>query len=429
MKKFLAILLVALMLVSVTACGSSSSSNDVADNGNEGNNETVEVAQGVTDTTVKVANSTAVSGAYAPVGVPFKFGMEAYFAMVNEAGGINGRKIEFIHKDDEFKAENGKAFLEEFINDEKVFAIVGHFGTPVVGATLEDLKEVGIPAVYFATGIGALYNEDATGDNGRNIYPVQPIYNMEGRIMASYAKGYFKAKKVGIIYSTDDAGKDICSGAEQEAKNLGLELVVETIQPGATDATAQVAKMKGCDMVIAAAIQATFPTIIKEMEKQDIMVPVITTYVNVSATLTTNNAEHVQKLMHTESAGIYGLGWVDLSGRDETVVKTTEDWMAWMEKVGATAIDMNAYAMTGWIASSFFCEGLTRVGDKPLTWDNYMDALEEAPIKNPFGGYIDFANGARLGTQEMNLSRMDDTVDGGWVEEQPIQSMEAILAA
>ncbi|MGV2644765.1 ABC transporter substrate-binding protein, partial [Clostridium perfringens] len=123
------------------------------------------------------------------------------FKMVNEGGGVKGRKIEYVHQDDEFNPEKGKAILDKLVNDEKVFSIVGHFGTPVVGATLDDLKEIGIPSVYFATGTGILYNENATKGQGDNIFPVQPVYPMEGRIMAAWAKGEFKADKIGVIYT------------------------------------------------------------------------------------------------------------------------------------------------------------------------------------------------------------------------------------
>ena len=160
------------------------------------------------------------------------------------------------------------------------------------------------------------------------------------------------------------------------------------------------------------------------MEKQSLIVPVITSYVNVSAVFTTTTGPFVQKLMKSDDAGIYGLGWADMSPSEDMTMFT-----GYMTSIGANVDEINSYSVSGWIAASFFCEGLTRVGDKPLTWDNYISALEEAPVKNPFGGYIDYANGARLGTQEMNLGRMDDTVDGGWYEIQPIQPMEDILTA
>lgn len=432
MKKILSTLLVLMMVFSLFACApqaeTTASEQPAATEATEEAaapeaTAAAEPQQGVTDTEVLIANSIAVSGAYAPVGIPFKYGMEAYFKMVNDNGGIAGRTIKYIHTDDEFSPEKGIAAFEKFYYDDKVFAIVGHFGTPVVAATLDEMKTLGIPTVYYATGIGQLYQEKAEGTN-RSSFPIQPIYTTEGQVMIAYAKGYFQAKTIGVVYTNDDAGKSLFEGIQLAAEKYGVTLVSETIQAGATDASAQVAKVKDCDMVIAAMIQATFPVLIKEMEKQDIMKPVLTTYVNVSKTLTDANAEHVQKLMKTEGAGIYGLGWVD------TTDLTTESFVnfyKYMAEVGATEADMNAFAMTGWIAGSVFCQGLERTG-KDLTWANFMDAMESAPIVNPFGGSVDFSNGQRKGTTEMNLSKMDDTAASGWTLIIPIKSIDDILA-
>ncbi len=432
MKKIVSLILVFLMLGAVFACAPQTQTAAAEPAATEATQETAAEpaateapapTQGVTDTEVLIANSIAVSGAYAPVGVPFKYGMEAYFKMVNDNGGIAGRTIKYIHTDDEFSPEKGIAAFEKFFYDDKVFAIVGHFGTPVVAATLDEMKELGIPTVYYATGIGQLYQDKAEG-NDRSSFPIQPIYTTEGQVMVAYAKGYFNAKTVGVVYTNDDAGKSLFEGISIAAEKYGVTLVSETIQAGATDASAQVAKVKDCDMVIAAMIQATFPVLIKEMEKQDIMKPVLTTYVNVSKTLTDANAEHVQKLMKTEGAGIYGLGWVD------TTDLTTEEFVnfyKYMPLVGATEADMNAFAMTGWIAGSVFCQGLERAG-KDLTWESFMDAMESAPIQNPFGGSVDFSNGQRKGTTEMNLSKMDDSAASGWTLIIPIKSIDDILA-
>ncbi len=432
MKKIVSLILVFLMLGSIFACAPQTQTAAAEPAATEATQEAAAEpaateapapTQGATDTEVLIANSIAVSGAYAPVGVPFKYGMEAYFKMVNDNGGIAGRTIKYIHTDDEFSPEKGIAAFEKFFYDDKVFAIVGHFGTPVVAATLDEMKTLGIPTVYYATGIGQLYQDEAEG-NDRSSFPIQPIYTTEGQVMVAYAKGYFNAKTVGVVYTNDDAGKSLFEGISIAAEKYGVTLVSETIQAGATDASAQVAKVKDCDMVIAAMIQATFPVLIKEMEKQDIMKPVLTTYVNVSKTLTDANAEHVQKLMKTEGAGIYGLGWVD------TTDLTTEEFVnfyKYMPLVGATEADMNAFAMTGWIAGSVFCQGLERAG-KDLTWASFMDAMESAPIQNPFGGSVDFSDGQRKGTTEMNLSKMDDTAASGWTLIIPIKSIDDILA-
>src|SRR5450759_1129808 len=97
--------LATLLALSMAACGQS---------GGSGSTSAGKV-QGITADKVIVANSAATSGAYAPVGVPFLAGMQGYFDMVNKAGGIDGRQIEFRHVDDEFDPAKGSAALTKFI--------------------------------------------------------------------------------------------------------------------------------------------------------------------------------------------------------------------------------------------------------------------------------------------------------------------------
>lgn len=417
MKKIISILASLAITASFAACGTKAPATPAETPAGTPTETPVEVekaAQGVFDDKIIVGNSAATSGNYAPVGVPFNAGIEAYFKMINEGGGVDGRKIEFVHQDDEFDPVKGKAMLNTLVEDEKIFALVGHFGTPVVGATIEDVKDYGIPAVYFATGIGQLYNDKAVGRD-RGIFPVQPIYKNEGQIMVARAVGDFKAKKIGIIYTNDDAGKDLYSGAEKKAKELKVELVAEQVTAGATDVSSAVTAIKNAnvDFVIGAAIQATIPTIVKELAAQNVNKDVITTYVNVSPV--------ISAAVINEVAGkftVYGLGWVDLA--------TSKDALAEFAK-WAPDYATNVYAMTGWIAGHFFTEGLKRV-EGTVTWEKYMDALESAPIKNPFGGTIDYADGNRAGTQEMNLSKVA-TVNGaaGWEPVDGLKSMDVLL--
>lgn len=425
MKKLIALLLAAMMLFSLAACGDKTGTEGTnPPSGTEtkepsGNGEK-QYSQGVTDTTIKIANSAATSGAYAPVGVPFNAGIQAYLDMVNEAGGIDGRKIEFLHTDDEFDPVKGKAALQNFVEDEKVFAIVGHFGTPVVGATIEDLKDYGIPSVYFATGIGQLYAEGAkTNADGYNIFPVQPIYTTEGQIMVARGVGYFNATKIGIIYTNDDAGKDMLTGAEAKCKELGIEYQAEQVTAGSSDVSAAVTAIKnsGADFIVCASIQATMPTIVKELAAQGNTASVITTYVNVS--------DAIPPLVASDIKGkfdVYGNGWVDYYDQDN-LDKYTE----WVSKIDP-AYGMNAYAQTGWIAAHFFCEGLRRIEGQDITWENYMKALESAPIQNPFGGLIDYTNGNRAGTQVMNLSKITTEGEGGWELVDELRSMDELVA-
>ena len=432
MKKILALVLCGCIVLGFSGCegntpsgntGNSGNSGSNASSGNSGSGESSGGghSQGVTDTEIIVANSAAVSGAYAPVGEPFLKGIEAYFEMINDGGGIDGRKIKFIHKDDEFDPVKGKAYLKEFINDDKVFAIVGHFGTPVVGATLNDLKEAGIPAVYFATGMGQLFNENAQGED-RNIYPVQPIYISEGKVLVTRAVGDFDAKKIGIIYTNDDAGMDLLNGATVKAEELGVELISQQVTVGSADVSAAVTSIKQADVdvIIGAAIQGTFPTVVKELAAQSVNKPVLTTYVNASSAITDAIKDDI-----AGKFDVYANAWVDLTSGDRAAAY--EQYVEWTKKyTGSDDYANNTYAMTGWIAAHFFSEGLKNVeGD--ITWENYMAALESKPIQNPFGGEIDFSDGKRLGTEEMSLTIADSSNPTGWSEFKPMQSISAIL--
>lgn len=434
MSKFLALML-ALVLV-LTACvqdgGQKTPTDDTdteTDTGKDDTDTTDEEVkdhvQGVTDDEIVVANTGAISGAYAPVGVPFLAGIRGYFDYINENGGVHGRKITFKHSDDEFDPAKGKSQLQAMVEDEKVFAIVGHFGTPVVAATIEDLKEYGIPTVYFATGIGQLYNDNAQGRD-RILYPVQPIYITEGSIMVSRGVGNYDAKKIGVIYTNDDAGKDMLEGAQAKAEELGVELVSEQVDPGATDVSAAVTSLlaESPDFILGASIQQTFPTIVKALNDQGNTAPVITTYVNVAPVIAQAVAEE------SKNFEILGNGWVDFT--QETAVEELALYTQYLDE----EYHANAYAITGWIAGLFFTEGLKAIPeDQEITWNSYMDALESKPILNPFGGEIDFGNGLRQGTTVMNLSKVNpdtlvqvgDQWSGGWEEVSPLQSMDEIL--
>lgn len=413
-KRLAALALAVIMALSTAACGNKTDKEA----GDSSSGKAASAVQGVTDSEIIVANNAATSGAYAPVGVPFNAGIEAYFKMINDDGGVDGRKITFLHKDDEFDPIKGKSYLQEMVQDEKVFAIVGHFGTPVVAATIDDLKNYGIPSVYFATGIGQLYAENAkTNEEGYNIFPVQPIYTTEGRIMAARGVGTFDAKKLGIIYTSDDAGMDMLKGAQAQCEEMGIELASQQVAPGAADVSAAVTAIKNenVDFVIVGAIQATMPTIVKEMAAQGMTVPAITTYVNVSPAISEQVLADIEGKFD-----VYGNGWV--SYEDERA-----DNLALYQQYISEEYAMNSYAQTGWIAAHFFTEGLKRLEGKEVTWETYMKALEEGPIQNPFGGEIDFSNGQRLGTQEMNLSKISKDDETGWVLVDGLKSIESLL--
>lgn len=422
MKNLLKALVALLLVFALVAC---STANNGGNNNNEPNNgndnETpVELAQGVTDTEVLVANCAGTSGALATVGVPFNAGIEAYFKMINAEGGVNGRQIKFIHQDDEADPTKAITCAQSMVEDEKVFGFVGHFGTGSIVATYDYISEQGVPMVYYASGVNTLFNENATGKD-RLSFPVQPILVTEGQVMVARAYANFDAEKIGMIYTNDDAGKDMLNGAQAKAKELGIEFVAEQVPAGATDVSAAVTNIMsaGVDVVLAGTIQPTLPTIISGLVAQSNESPVITSYNNTDNVI----AAQIQPQV-SGKFDVYASGWIDLT--QESAAAELADFLENIDEEHAAS----AFATAGWIAGHFMTEGLKAVGDDPLTVENFVDALEATSVKIPFGGVVDFANGRRVGTDSMTLMKLGVVNDApGWSLEQPLQNIEEILAS
>lgn len=403
MKKLVLALLVAVSVFTLAACGSD------------------DAAQGVTDTTVKVGNTAATSGLLAFVGEPFVAGMNAYFDMVNEDGGVAGRTIEYIQYDDQFDGAQGLTYTQQLVEDDEVFALVGHFGTPTVSATQEYLAEVGIPTTYYATGVSALFNPNAT-EGERASFPVQPIYDAEGEVMVARAISELGAENIGVLYSNADDGRGLLNGIQLRAAELGVSLAaVAQVAPDADDMStaAQLMLSSGVDVVLLAMNQAPAATAVRALNAAGSDVPVITSYVNADATWLSG----VQDALG--SFDIYASAWIDIFA--ENGVDFSEDYLLFAEEIGETYA-ANAYAFAGWIAAATFVQGLERVGEDPLTWENYINAMEEAPVELPFGVVVNYADGRRVGTQAMAFLQGSAT-DGvaAWETNQPIQTIDEIL--
>lgn len=385
-----------------------------------------EEVQGVTEDSILVGNTAATSGGFASVGEPFNAAIQAYFDMVNEDGGIAGREIEFEHYDDEFDGSQGQTFTERLVEDDEVFALVGHFGTPTVGATLDYLTEIGIPQVYYATGISALYNEDAE-DGERASFPVQPIYDAEGEVMVARAYDEEDAEKIGVIYTNADDGNGMLNGIESRADDLDIELVTQQVSPDASDMSSQAQSIvsEDVDAIIVAANQVPAEIAIKALYQAGNEVNVYTSYVNAASSFIENLADEI----HAGDFEVYASAWVNILDEEGDF---NEGYTTFTENIDEDYAG-NAYAMAGWIAAHFFVTGLERVGDDDLTWDSYIDAMEEEPVENPMGGIVDYADGQRVGTRAMALLRATvtdyDTDDEAynWENYRPIENIDEVL--
>ena len=382
----------------------------------------VDYVQGVTDTTIKVGNTAVASGLLQFVGVPFNDAMRAVFKQVNDAGGIDGRMIEFITYDDTFfDAAKGLAFTEKLVEEDEVFALVGHFGTPTVTATLEYIQTTGVPMVYAATGINGLFFEETVGNP---IMAVQPIYLTDGRIMTARAlqenlygenedQPLAADAKVGVLFTNDDVGNSIKAGIEIEAVELGksANFMYLAVTQDTVSSAVNYLKANGIQVAILAMNQAPLAYTLSAMNDASLEIPVFTSYVNADPSA-------VNHLEYSENRPVYTNAWVDVLSEQGAL--EAQDFIACINQADLDAnlkvsYYGNAYAVAGYIAASIFVEGLQRVADAglELTWSNYIAQMESEVIDIPMGGIVDFTNGRRWGVSSMSLLEYGFTVIDG----------------
>lgn len=438
MKKILCVLLtVAMLCTLLVGCGSNNDNSDSA------YHPFVEV-QGVTDDTILVGNTAATTGTYATVGVPFNAGMEAAFKAYYDEGGYQGKNIVLRHYDDGFDGAQGMTYTKQLVETDHVFGIVGHFGTNTVGATLDYLKEKGVPMVYAATGIDDLYQESASG-NDAVIYPVQPIYSAEGRVLLARAVAPkdggmgLGGTKIGVIATTDDAGVGLLAGVERENEDLKAELTIQEVEAAATDFSAAVNVLKnaGCDVVIACMNQTPLATLMNTMRDVNYQVNVVTSYVNASATTL---GAFVDTGAITDNRMVYCTAWLDVT--DEAGLADYTDFTAAMaawEKANGesgSTYALNSYAMAGYIAGDIFVQALQALdaAGQELNYANFVKTMEETEFAIPMGGAISFANGERLGVTALalncvNLEKDKETGAYSLLPVSPIMSLDDVLDA
>ncbi len=376
--------------------------------------------KGITDTEIIVANSAPMSGPYIASGDPMNAGIRSYFDMVNAAGGIDGRKIRFLHQDDGNDPVRGQKLLEHFLSEE-VFAYIGHFGSEVVSATLDRVKESGMPVVYFFTAIHDLYGEQVqTPAEGRRCFPIQTIYVTEGRGLVARCVSDLHASSIGVIYSEDDTGRDIMDGIHRQCGKLslpctarGVSIAPEALEQALPEVVAEVLSHNP-DAIVLACSRAAFAPAALELARQKNTRPAITSYVNMIITEAFKIFDDVLGQYR-----LYAPSWVDYQNEHLHNLEEASEWL------GDYAL--HAYAHCGWMAAYVFCEALKRLHGETPTWENFTRAMEEAPFDLPFAGRIDFADGVRLGAQEMTLSELDRSAPTGWAQIDGLRSIDELL--
>ncbi|MET0735882.1 MAG: ABC transporter substrate-binding protein [Microbacterium sp.] len=230
----------AAVAVTLTACSTPAAPGDEA-----------EPPPGVTDTTVTIGTHTPLTGPAAAGYASISAAASAYFAYLNEQGGVHGREIEYIVKDDGYNPATTQTVVRELVQEDEVFAILNGLGTPTHTAVLDYLNQNEVPDLFVASG--------STNWNQPEKYPYTYGFNadyvVEGAALAQYAADEYPGKKVCLLGQDDDFGDELIEGAELALGPDGLTQI-ERYSVSNQDVTAQIGALKaaGCEINLLATI-------------------------------------------------------------------------------------------------------------------------------------------------------------------------------
>lgn len=221
---------------------------------------------GVSDTEIKLGQSTPLSGPASAFGAGAGRAVVGYFDMLNEQGGINGRKINFTQLDNAYSAPKAIEQSRKLVEDVGVLAEVGTIGTVPNVAIQKYLNSKQVPQLYITAG-GRRFNDPK---NFPWTVPLYPDFETEGAVIAKYILTTHPGAKIGVLYQNDDFGKDYVKGLRaglgSEASQIVAEVSYELSDPTIDSQVVQL-KAAGVDTLIEqSSAKATAQTIRKVHE-------------------------------------------------------------------------------------------------------------------------------------------------------------------
>jgi len=205
---------------------------------------------GVSSTEIKLGMTLPMTGTASPGYNKIPAAVKAYFDYVNANGGINGRKLTLVVKDDQYVPTQAVAKTNELILKDKVMALLAPLGTAnnKAVASVVNPGRRGIPVLFVNTGFSGF----ADKKKYPTTFSVLPSYIMEAKIMSEYIKDNFDGKKLGLIYQDDDFGDDALAGFKQAGINFAVKVPYASGSQSGTTAAGWIQKLQagGAEVVI-----------------------------------------------------------------------------------------------------------------------------------------------------------------------------------
>ncbi len=341
---------------------------------------------GVTNGAVSIGMSAPFTGPNGAYGVAMREAIAAYFARLNKAGGINGRKVELVSLDDGYEVERTVANTRTLINEKKVFALVAYYGSSSTTSAMEVFSAEKVPLVGTISGADSLRMPP-----NRHMFNVRASYANETEAIVRQLTS-LGVNRIAVFYQNDGFGKSGLDGVTASLKKSNLTPVaVASVERNSLEVAPAVQAIAKANPQAIVMITLFKPTaeFVRQLRKQGQQPQFMT--------LSPVGADALAKELGDEARGI-GISQVMPYPWDTTVAMVGE-YQALLGKAGENAY----YGLEGMAMAKVLVEGLRRSG-RDLTRDKLVSSLETL---NDFdlGGYrIGFGPSNRSGSRFVDLT-------------------------
>ena len=331
--------------------------------------------QPATEEEIRIGNVMPYSGALSEFGAIGQ-AEAAYFDMVNARGGINGRKIRFITRDDNSDPSTALELTRNLVEKDGVHLMFGSFGTPGNLAARQYLNEKKIPQLFVASGDEELSQAKA--------FPWtmgwQPSIRSEGRIYANYIQAYYPRKKIVVLWQNDQFGRMLYKGIQDGLGDLNRHVLVDIafdIGDEHLDGHVSILKRAGADIFVFLGVPSTASKVIKLAASLNWR-PV---FIVNDASASIANAMAPAGLEN--SAGVISAAFLkdpsDPAWKNDPAMK---EWFAFMDKYHQVESTNNSAAVYGYAAAEALIQVLKQCGDD-LSRENIMRQAASLKGYNP----------------------------------------------
>jgi len=343
---------------------------------------------GVTADKILLGQAAVFSGPAAELGIQMRNGVRAYFAHVNEKGGVHGRKLDLVTEDDRYETKVAPVASKKLIEEHKVFALLGYVGTPTGVAHLPVVNQARVPLVGMFTGAEVLRVPFS-----RYIFHVRASYYDETEKIVEQIVS-IGGKNVAVFYQDDAYGLAGLTGTEIAMKKRNLQISAKaTVERNTVKVENAVKALHAAkpDAVVMISAYTSIAEFVRQMQKA-------------GSGATFYNVSFVGSKALADALGKDGVG-VAISqvvpfpwGTGVPVVK---EYQQLAKKAGFT--DYNFSALEGFLSAKVMVEGLRRTG-RNLTREGFIAAMEKMQDVDLGGFFVSYSPTNRAGSKFVDLT-------------------------